>query len=66
MAETEEGGSMNEGQQKPDKRTVGRPVERKMPEPIPDTPENIARILMSTEPPEWTYQDEESDNQDEE
>jgi hypothetical protein len=27
-----------------------------MPDPIPDTPENIARILMTTEPPEWTYE----------
>ena len=50
----------------PKKRPVGRPVERKMPEPIPDTPENIAHILMTTEPPEWTYQDEELDNQAEE
>ena len=55
---------MNEEQKdQPEKRPVGRPVERQMPEPIPDTPENIARILMTTEPPEWTYQDEESDDQ---
>ena len=38
------------------KRTVGRPRKRKMPEPIPDTPENIARALMTTPPPEeWEY-----------
>ena len=30
------------------KRPVSRPVERQMPEPISDTPENIARILMTT------------------
>ena len=28
------------------KRPVGRPT-RPMPEPIPDTPENVARILMN-------------------
>ncbi len=50
---------MNEEQQnQPEKRPVGRPVEHQMPEPIPDTPENIARILMTTKPPEWTYEDE--------
>ena len=49
---------MNEEQHKPDNRPVGRPVKHQMPEPIPDTPENIARILMTTKPPEWTYQDE--------
>ena len=33
----------------------GRPP-RQMPEPIPDTPENVARILMTTKPPtEWKY-----------
>ena len=38
------------------KRPVGRPQKRKMPEPIPDTPENIARALMTTPPPdEWEY-----------
>ena len=48
-------------EQQPDeqeKRPVGRPVELQMPDPIPDTPENIARILMTTEPPEWTYKNE--------
>ena len=38
------------------KRPVGRPQKRQMPEPIPDTPENIARALMATPPPEqWEY-----------
>ena len=59
---------MNEEQKQnqPEKRPVGRPVERKMPEPIPDTPENIARILMTTKPPEWTYQDEGEEPDDKE
>ena len=36
----------------------GRPVEKQMPEPIPDTPENIARALLTTPPKkedEWDY-----------
>ena len=36
----------------------GRPVELEMPEPIPDTPENIARALLTTPPKgedEWDY-----------
>ena len=40
------------------KRTRGRPVEKPMPEPIPDTPENIARALLTTPPKkrdEWDY-----------
>ncbi len=49
---------------KPPKKRPGRPVKNKMPDPIPDTPENIARILMTTEPPEWTYQNEEEGNKD--
>ena len=28
----------------------GRPVKNTMPEPIPDTPENIARALLTTPP----------------
>ena len=57
---------MNEGQKdQPEKRPVGRPVKRKMPEPIPDTPKNITRILMTTKPPKWTYQDEESESESE-
>ena len=42
----------------PKKRRRGRPVEKEMPEPIPDTPENVARALLSTPPKEdgdWDY-----------
>ena len=38
--------------------TRGRPVTNTMPEPIPDTPENIARALLTTPPKkadEWDY-----------
>ena len=28
----------------------GRPVEHKLPEPIPDTPENIMKALLNTPP----------------
>lgn len=39
---------------KPKKRR-GRPP-KPMPERIPDTPENLARIIMTTPPPEsWDY-----------
>ena len=35
---------------------VGRPVEKLMPEPIPDTPENVARAIMRGPPKkEWDY-----------
>ena len=40
------------------KRPRGRPVKNTMPEPIPDTPENIARALLTTPPKgedEWDY-----------
>jgi len=30
------------------KRKRGRPVERKPPEPIPDTPENVIKSLLRT------------------
>ena len=30
------------------KRKVGRPIERKPPEPIPDTPENVIKSLLRT------------------
>ena len=39
-------------------RTRGRPVKNTMPELIPDTPENIARALLTTPPKkedEWDY-----------
>ena len=41
---------------KPAKR--GRPVEHPMPELIPDTPENVARAILSAPPTkrsEWGY-----------
>ena len=42
----------------PQKRGRGRPVERQWPEPIPDSPENIARALMAGPPKaedDWEY-----------
>ena len=42
----------------PAKRPRGRPVKNTMPELIPDTPENIARALLTTPPKkedEWDY-----------
>ncbi len=40
----------------PEKKPRGRPVKNTMPEPIPDTPENIARSLMQGPPKmEWDY-----------
>ena len=39
------------------KRKVGRPP-KPLPEPIPDTPENVARALLTTPPKrhdEWKY-----------
>ena len=42
----------------PPKRPRGRPVTNTMPEPIPDTPENIARALLTTPPKsekDWDY-----------
>ena len=39
------------------RRKVGRPP-KPMPDPIPDTPENVALALMSSpprEPDEWEY-----------
>ena len=44
--------------EKKPKRGRGRPVTRTMPEPIPDTPENIARaVLKSPRTPHggWKY-----------
>ena len=40
------------------KRGRGRPVKYTMPEPIADTPENIARALLTTPPKkdgDWDY-----------
>lgn len=39
-------------------RKRGRPVEKPMPAPIPDTPENVARALLTTPPKDegdWDY-----------
>ena len=42
--------------EKPKKRPKGRPSKLIMPEPIPDTPENIARVILSRPPKkEWEY-----------
>ena len=41
---------------KPATRKRGRPVKKHMPEPIPDTPENIARSIMQGPPKkDWDY-----------
>ena len=43
---------------KPTPKLRGRPIKNTMPEPIPDTPENIARALLTTPPKkeaEWDY-----------
>ena len=40
------------------RRGRGRPVEKPLPDPIPDTPENVARALLTTPPKnddEWDY-----------
>ena len=47
---------MDKGDKKPTLR--GRPVEKPMPAPIPDTPENVARALLTTPPKgegDWDY-----------
>ena len=52
---------MSEDAKKPAPR--GRPVTNRMPEPIPDTPENIARALLTTPPKkdgDWDYLTERS------
>lgn len=42
-------------EEKPNKNSVGRPP-NPMPEPIPDTPENVARAVLNTRPKkEWDY-----------
>ncbi len=44
------------------KRKRGRPPERKMPEPIPDTPEAVARACMQGPPKaDWDYLEPDSD-----
>ena len=40
------------------KKPRGRPVEHKLPEPIPDTPENIMKAFLKTPPKkreEWKF-----------
>ena len=40
------------------KRSHGRPVEKPMPDPIPDTPENVAKALVRAKPKKrsgWKY-----------
>ena len=40
------------------KRQRGRPVEKPLPPPIPDSPENIARAVITTPPKrrkDWKY-----------
>ncbi len=40
------------------KRQRGRPVEKPLPPPIPDSPENIARAVLATPPKrrkDWKY-----------
>ena len=50
-------------QSTPPKRPRGRPAVKRMPEPIPDTPENIARAIMTGPPKkEWDYLNQESDD----
>ena len=42
----------------PEKRRPSRPVEKPMPESIPDTPENIMHAVLNTPPKsddEWNY-----------
>lgn len=46
------------------KKPRGRPVEKPMPEAIPDTPENVMRAILSTPPKredEWEYLKEAAD-----
>ena len=39
-----------------EKKPRGRPVEKEMPPPIPDTPENVARAIMQAPPKKaWDY-----------
>lgn len=43
---------------KQSRRPRGRPVEHPMPEQIPDTPDNLARIILNTPPKkedDWEY-----------
>ena len=49
---------MPANQENSKKRQRGRPRTHPMPDPIPDTPDNVARTLMTTKPKredEWEY-----------
>ena len=50
--------SANESVDPSPKRPVGRPP-LELPDPIPDTPENIARVVLNTKPKrrgEWRFE----------
>ena len=50
--------SANESMNPRPKRPVGRPP-LELPDPIPDTPENIARVVLNTKPKkrgEWRFE----------
>ena len=39
-----------------EKKPRGRPTEKEMPPPIPDTPENVAHAIMQSPPKKtWDY-----------
>ena len=42
---------MTQSEEQTEKRPPGRPTKCPYPDRIPDTPENIARILLTTPPP---------------
>ena len=47
------------------KKPRGRPVEHKLPDPIPDTPENIMKAFLKTPPKkreEWKFVQERASN----
>jgi len=53
-----EGGAMSKKKPEKEPKRKGRPPKLIMPEPIPDTPENIARACMVGPPKaekEWNY-----------
>ena len=62
-AESQEKPMDTKASPRPPRRT-GRPVENPMPDPIPDTPENVALALVNTPPKaegEWDYLKEAKD-----
>lgn len=55
----------NDTVNEPTKRFRGRPADHTLPVPIPDTPENIARAILTTPPKpdnEWRYLNEADDD----